>query len=82
MRNFFIKYADRIMYGTDAYNNPEKLISSLINDWKYFTTDTLCESIEVNGTIKGFDLPEEILYQLYYANAKRIYPALNVETFR
>ncbi|MEZ2339333.1 amidohydrolase family protein [Mucilaginibacter sp. RCC_168] len=77
VRDFFIKYADRIMYGTDAYNNPEKLISSLINDWKYFTTNKYGESTEVKGAFKGIDLPENILYQLYYANAKRIYPALN-----
>ncbi|MBB5620815.1 putative TIM-barrel fold metal-dependent hydrolase [Pedobacter cryoconitis] len=79
VRDFFIKYADRIMYGTDAYNNPEKLTSSLINDWKYFTTNKQCESIEVNGTFKGIHLPEEVLYQLYYTNAQSIYPGLNVE---
>lgn len=79
VRNFFIKYADRIMYGTDAYNDPVKLISSLINDWKYFTTNKPCESIEINGTFKGIHLPEEVLYQLYYTNAKRIYPGRNIE---
>lgn len=61
------------MYGTDAYNNPEKLTSSLINDWKYFTTNKHCESAEINGIFKGIHLPEEVLRQLYCANAQRIY---------
>lgn len=78
VRNFFIQYADRIMYGTDAYDNPEKLINSLINDWKYFTTNKDCHSLEVNGGFKGISLPEETLYKIYYANAKRIYSSLDI----
>jgi len=77
VRNFFIQYADRIMYGTDAYNNPEKLNGSLVNDWKFFTTNDYCESAEVNGRFRGIDLPEEILYKLYFGSAKKIYDRLN-----
>src|SRR5690606_5724212 len=73
VRNFFIRYGDRIMYGTDAYNNPEKLNSALVNDWIFFTSNNDCKSTEVNGTFKGIDLPEEILYKLYYDNAKKTY---------
>jgi predicted TIM-barrel fold metal-dependent hydrolase len=79
VRDFLLKYADRIMYGTDAYNNPEKLTNSLINDWRFLATTNQCESMEVSGTFKGVQLPEEILYQIYFENAKRIYPGLNVE---
>lgn len=76
IRDFFIQYADRILYGTDAYNNPEKLTSSLINDWKYFTTREYCTSTEVNGLFQGIQLPEEVLYKLYFLNAKKIYSRL------
>lgn len=76
VRDFFIQYADRIMYGTDAYDNPEKLIGALVNDWKYFTTTKACQSMEVKGSFKGIDLPEEVLYKLYYANAHHIYTRL------
>lgn len=76
IRDFFIKYADRILYGTDAYNNPEKLNSALVNDWKYLATNDECESAEVDGKFKGIDLPEETLYKIYYENATRVYPRL------
>lgn len=66
VRAFFIKYSDRILYGTDAYDNPEKLISSLNNDWKFLSTNQNCESTEVNGRFKGIKLPEESLYKIYY----------------
>jgi len=75
-RDFIIQYADRIMYGTDAYNNPDKFITSLTNDWKYFTTGDECQSAEVDGVFKGIQLPEEILHKIYFANAKRIYRRL------
>lgn len=71
--DFFIRYADRLIYGTDAYNNPEKLTSSLVNDWKFLATNTDCASTEVSGIFKGIDLPEESLYQIYYGNATRVY---------
>jgi len=76
IRDFFIKYSDRIMYGTDAYNNPKKLTSSLINDWKFLATNTDCISIEVSGIFKGIDLPEESLYKIYYENATKVYHRL------
>ncbi len=76
IRDFFIKYSDRIMYGTDAYNNHKKLTSSLINDWKFLATNTDCISTEVSGIFKGIDLPEESLYKIYYENATKVYHRL------
>ena len=77
VRDFLIKYADRIIYGTDAYNNPVRLINSLFNDWKYLSTNQYCESTEVKSKFKGVDLPEEVLYKIYYENASKIYHRLN-----
>lgn len=79
IRNFFMKYADRIIYGTDAYNDPEKLTSSLINDWKFLSTDEDCESTEVSEIFKGIQLPEEYLYKIYYENAIKTYNGLAFE---
>jgi len=79
VRDFFMKYADRIIYGTDAYNDPEKLTSSLINDWKFLSTDEDCESTEVSKTFKGIQLPEEYLYKIYYENAIKTYNGLTFE---
>jgi predicted TIM-barrel fold metal-dependent hydrolase len=76
VRDFFIKYHDRIIYGTDAYNNPEKLISSLQNDWTFLATDAECKSTEVSGVFTGLNLPEETLHRIYFENAMRVYQGL------
>jgi len=77
VRNFFIKYSDRLLYGTDANNYPEKLTSSLVNDWKFLSTKQNCKSTEVSGVFKGIDLPEESLYKIYYENSIKVYHNLN-----
>lgn len=82
VRNFFIRYADRIMYGTDAYNNPRKLKDALANDWQFLTTAQACVSTEVDGTFTGINLPEEVLYKVYYGNAKRIYSRLALDSIK
>lgn len=76
VRDFFLKHDDRIIYGTDAYNNPEKLTSSLENDWKFLATNDKCSSNEVVGEFKGLQLPEESLYKIYYSNATKVYHRL------
>ena len=76
LRDFFLQYDDRIIYGTDAYNNPERLTTSLMNDWKFLATKDDCMSAEVGGTFKGLDLPEEALYKIYYGNATNVYHGL------
>ena len=73
VRNFFIRYADRLLYGTDAYNNLAKLETSLVNDWNYLATDGVCVSTEVNQPCKGLCLPEDVLFQIYFGNAERYY---------
>lgn len=73
VRNFMIKYADRIIYGTDAYNNLTRLESALINDWKYLATAEEFIAPEIEKPCRGLNLPEEVLYKIYYANATRTY---------
>lgn len=77
IRDFFIKYSDRILYGTDAYDSPEKLTSSLFNDWKFLSTNQNCESTEIRSKFKGIDLPEESLYKIYYENSTKVYQNLS-----
>ncbi len=50
--------------------------TALVDDWNFLSTYKSCKSAEVPGTFKGFGLPEEILHQLYFDNAKRIYSRL------
>lgn len=77
VRNFFIQYADRILYGSDAYNNVEKLIASLNNDWLFLATNKECTTTEVDGLFKGIALPQDVLLKIYYQNAKSTYKTKN-----
>ncbi len=84
VRNFFIKYQDRILYGTDrgdyegAESDPAKLKETThetwMNDWEYFTTDDTISNWKVNGSFRGLKLPREVIDKIYYKNALREFP--------
>ncbi|MCA9058309.1 MAG: amidohydrolase [Planctomycetaceae bacterium] len=73
-RRFFIRYQDRILFGTDT--NPKAdafrlYYRFLETDDEYFDT---AESHHRQGfwMIYGIFLPDEVLEKIYYANAKRL----------
>jgi predicted TIM-barrel fold metal-dependent hydrolase len=76
VRNFIIKYQDRLLYGSDsgmsAIANPDDARKSLheqwLNDWKYFTSDESMTVSEVNGEFKGLKLPQEVIDNIYRNN--------------
>lgn len=77
VRNFIIKYQDRLLYGTDngigEDDNIEKACQNLeqtwLVDWDYFSTDKEMTSPHVNGTFQGLKLDVGILQKIYYENA-------------
>jgi hypothetical protein len=102
VRNFFIEYQDRIIYGSDISGgliaSPFLVDMSKINErWtddeikkmkidllaqydrecNYFATNQ--EFSRDNYTVKGLALPEEVLNKLYYANAVKWVPGINLE---
>ncbi len=84
VRDFFIKYQDRIIYGTDrgdyagAEDDPEKLKDHVHgewkNDWEFLTTDKTITSWKVDGEFKGLKLPREVVEKIYYKNAEKLFP--------
>ena len=72
IRDFFIEYQDRILYGTDwGRSDPiDSIISRYVNTFIYFETDR-----NVFGT-QGLDLPREVLEKIYYKNAVKLIPGL------
>jgi predicted TIM-barrel fold metal-dependent hydrolase len=83
VRNFLIKYENRIMYATDRIVNSDdtnysEITSGLhktwIADWVYLATDS---SIIVNDLgkkkVQGLKLPEDVIDKIYYKNAERFY---------
>lgn len=80
VRNFMIKYQDRLLYGTDVGyhgSNAEEFTKDLherwLADWKYFTSDDVMAAPEFSGEFKGLQLPREVVNKLYNDNAIRWY---------
>lgn len=84
VHDFFIKYQDRIIYGTDegdykgSETNPFKLKENVhlvwTRDWKFLTTNEVMTSWEVNGEFSGLKLPKEVIDKIYYKNAVKLFP--------
>jgi hypothetical protein len=79
VRNFIIRYQDRLIYATDSGINmksdPEQakkhVHETWMNDWKYFVTDETMTSAIVNGEFKGLKLPRKIIDKIYRENAAK-----------
>ena len=82
VRQFFIDYQDRILYGTDLVHAPEVAPSDLITemtnmwqaDWKYLATDSIMTNVEFEGSFQGLHLPASVIKKIYAGNAKRKFP--------
>lgn len=80
VRNFFINYQDRIMYGTDIIDRPgnkeifqQRMHKTWIKDWEYLVSDNTMNSDLINGEFRGLKLPKEVIDKVYSDNAKRWY---------
>ncbi len=77
IRDFCIKYQDRILYGTDVFNNettdPERFRKMIhetwLHDWKFFATDEEMSSPLFAGTFKGLHLPANVIDKIFHHNA-------------
>lgn len=83
VHDFFIKYQDRIIYGTDlsdsgAEPDPEKQKQHAhdvwIRDLKFLTSGETLTTWEINGEFNGMKLPKEVVDKIYYKNAVRVFP--------
>jgi hypothetical protein len=78
-RDFFIKYQDRLIYGTDrAVNpasNPSEFKKSIherwLSEWKFYATDEKI-SLRNYGEFTGLQLPAAVIDKIYLHNALRI----------
>ncbi len=77
VRNFMIKYQDRLLYATDMSINDlnptdfnrktESLYNYWMNDWMYLATDTTINEV------KGLRLPKSVIDKIYYKNAEFLF---------
>jgi hypothetical protein len=81
VRDFCIKYQDRLLYGTDigytAGDDPEafktRMHDTWIDDWKYFATAKKMSSPLFEGEFSGLQLPKKVIDKLYRENAVHWY---------
>jgi hypothetical protein len=81
VRDFCIKYKDRLLYGTDSGDDgeadPERFRKNMhdtwLDDWKYFTSDEEMTSDKFRGIFKGLKLPKEVVDKIYSGNAIKWY---------
>ena len=78
-RRFFLKYADRILFGTDGVPP----VSELTPHWRFLETFDESFPYEDNPfppqgfwNIYGINLPDEVLKKVYHENAERLIPGV------
>jgi len=87
VRNFCIKYQDRLLYGTDLALSStddksalaktlERIQATYNRDYRYFATDGEMEVPEVEGKFRGLALPAGVLKKIFYDNAEKWYPGI------
>jgi len=80
LRSFVIRYADRILFGTDISqqpreDGPEGAAERYLRCFKLLETDSTVDRGFFGGQpAVGLALPQEVLEKIYYKNAVRIFP--------
>ncbi len=80
LRDFMIKYSDRILYGTDIGGQPkpgqyEQVAKMYFRSFQLLETDeTIRGGFFGQAEMQGLALPANVLKKIYYQNAARLYP--------
>ncbi|MDO8994132.1 amidohydrolase family protein [Daejeonella sp.] len=89
VHDFFIKYQDRLVYGTDLRSSAMDIVNKGIKDpagikrhahevwmrhWKFFTSDQKMRVPKVEGEFRGLKLPREVVDKIYRTNAEKLFP--------
>jgi predicted TIM-barrel fold metal-dependent hydrolase len=86
VRNFLIKYQDRILYGTDIDYTGTWLDSSFyseihatrLKDWNYFTGSSEMKSENFKIPFTGLHLPKKVVDKIFYLNAVKWYKLVDL----
>ena len=79
--DFFIKYQDRIIYGSDVIDDNSLTDQELVSlmdkryqgHWQFFTSNGEMNAPKVTGSFKGLGLPDKVVEKVYYRNALNWY---------
>ncbi|MEP6899737.1 MAG: amidohydrolase family protein [Rhodanobacter sp.] len=81
VRHFFIRYQDRLLYGTDLTFAPDadpavfrrEAHSVWMSDWRYLATGDSQRVDMIDASVPGLALPRAVIDKIYYTNAKRVF---------
>lgn len=79
VRGFFIRYQDRLLYGTDLTQSPGADVAQFKaethgvwqSDWRYLATGESQRIDVLDADVAGLALPREVIDKVYYRNAAR-----------
>jgi predicted TIM-barrel fold metal-dependent hydrolase len=78
-RKFLLKYADRVLFGSDGPRDPERMRLH----WRFLETEDEYFLYAENAfppqgfwRIYGVNLPDDVLRKVYYENAVRLIPGV------
>jgi Amidohydrolase len=82
VRQFFVKYQDRILYATDETQEPglksqefkKEIHKKWLRDWKYMNTDSTMKVPQLDAEIQGLKLPKDVVTKIYFTNAEKAFP--------
>lgn len=91
VHDFFIKYQDRLIYGTDLRSGAMDIVNNGITEpaemrkhahevwlrhWRFFTTDETMRVPKVDGEFRGLKLPRKVIDKIYRKNAEKWFPGI------
>lgn len=90
VRDFMIKYQDRLIYATDHGVDSKTDLSTMnkrlhdvrMRDWSYFATNDDMTSSSFEGTFKGLQLPKPVIEKIYRLNAQKWFPGIDNLTYQ
>jgi hypothetical protein len=82
VRRFFVKYQDRLMYGSDLAQSAAQADKDFVadldtgwrRDWRYFNTADSFKVPELDAPVQGLALPKRVVDKLFHLNAEKQYP--------
>lgn len=82
VRNFMLKYQDRVLYGSDMARAAEQSDAEFTTeveaawkaDWRFLVTADTLQSSEFDAPFKGLALPAAVVDKIYFHNARRLFP--------
>ena len=81
VRRFFIRYQDRLLYGTDLTQNPaddsgefrREAHGAWQADWRYLATGETQRIDVLHADVPGLALPRDVIDKVYFGNAAQVF---------